>query len=170
MTAPTLRLISIAEAFPLRQKRLNPALTLEEAEQQGRNRPGSFQCGAFCHGTLVSVVTFHPEAVPVHADGTTPPPFATPWRLRAMATAEGYEGLGYGRQVVLFGLSFLTDPDRKGTLPTPDAVWLYGRNSAAGFYAALGFTACGIHYETPQTGPHDLFWSRLPSRRQDGAQ
>lgn len=153
MEAVSVRFITRAETVPLRRARLNPDLTPEEAERKAQGHPNAFQCGTFVGNTLLSVVTFHPEAVPHHPEGLLPPPFVTPWRLRALATAPGQEGKGLARQAIAFGLDHLY----RTATPGETGVWLYGRETAYGFYDRLGFSRAGICFTT-DTGPHDLFW------------
>ena len=153
MEAVSVRFISRAETVPLRRARLNPDLTPEEAERNAQGHTDAFQCGTFIGGTLLSVVTFHPEAVPSHPGGLSPPPFSHPWRLRALATAAWQEGKGLARLAIGFGLRhlFSTAP------PGSTGVWLYGRAAAYGFYDRLGFSRAGLTFTT-DTRPHDLFW------------
>jgi ribosomal protein S18 acetylase RimI-like enzyme len=42
-------------------------------------------------------------------------------------------------------------------------VWCSGRTGAQRFYERHGFQPIGELYETPGTGPHYVFWRRVPA-------
>lgn len=76
---------------------------------------------------------------------------ANAWRLRAMATADGFRGQGLGR-LVLDAIVDHVDAVGGGLL------WCGARLRAVPFYERAGFTMLGDFYEEPDIGTHVLMW------------
>jgi GNAT superfamily N-acetyltransferase len=76
---------------------------------------------------------------------------ADAWRLRAMATADGFRDRGLGRRV----LDAIVDhvADAGGGL-----LWCGARIRAVPFYERAGFSTLGDVYEEPDVGAHVLMW------------
>ena len=83
------------------------------------------------------------------------------WRLRGMATDEGYQSLGLGTAV----LAYLTDlvlSDR-GT-PGGRVVrlfWCNARTPAANFYLRQGWQIVSDEFDIPTAGPHYVMVRRV---------
>jgi len=76
---------------------------------------------------------------------------ANAWRLRAMATEDGFRGQGLGRRV----LDTIVDhvASTGGGL-----LWCGARIRAVSFYGRAGFSTLGDVYEEPVIGTHVLMW------------
>lgn len=73
------------------------------------------------------------------------------WRLRAMATADGFRGSGLGR-LVLDAVVQHVAAIGGGLL------WCGARIRAVPFYERAGFSTLGDVYEEPDVGSHVLMW------------
>jgi GNAT superfamily N-acetyltransferase len=73
------------------------------------------------------------------------------WRLRAMATADGFRGRGLGRRVLDAVIDHVSAAG--GGL-----LWCGARIRAVPFYERAGFSALGDAYEEPDIGTHVLMW------------
>ena len=73
------------------------------------------------------------------------------WRLRAMATADGFRGLGLGRLV----LDAIVD---HVAAVGGGLLWCGARIRAVPFYERAGFSILGDVYEEPHVGAHVLMW------------
>jgi len=73
------------------------------------------------------------------------------WRLRAMATADGFRGRGVGRLVLDAIVRHVADVG--GGL-----LWCGARIRAVPFYERAGFSTLGDLYEEPDIGTHVLMW------------
>jgi len=69
------------------------------------------------------------------------------WRLRGMATAPEWRGMGVGRAMV--GAVFDHVAAGGGAL-----LWCNARLAAVGFYERAGMTTTGDVWEEPVIGPH----------------
>lgn len=78
-------------------------------------------------------------------------------RLRQMAVAEGFQRRGIGRRLVTYAESFLR---RQGYRE----IVLHARQTAAGFYEALGYAEEGERF-TEVGIPHFRMRKELPGRR-----
>jgi len=81
------------------------------------------------------------------------------WRLRGMATAEGWRGRGVGRGVLAAVVEHICGAG--GGL-----LWCHARLSAAQFYERAGLVKAGEPWEEPVIGPHVVMWRLVvPSAR-----
>jgi predicted GNAT family N-acyltransferase len=127
-----IRQVSAAETRPLRKEVLRPHQRLDEVGFAGDEVPGAAHFGAFVQMHMVATATVHPE------DG---------WRLRGMATKEGFRGRGLGGALVEACLKHVA---REGGT----SVWCNARLKATDFYRRHGFEARGEVFELPEIGPH----------------
>src|SRR5260221_14584947 len=83
-----IRRVAAAETRPLRQEVLRPHQRLDEVGFTGDDVPGAAHFGAFVSGggQMVATATVHPD------EGG--------WRLRGMATRDGFRGRGLGGALV----------------------------------------------------------------------
>ncbi|HEX6425289.1 MAG TPA: GNAT family N-acetyltransferase [Acidimicrobiales bacterium] len=73
------------------------------------------------------------------------------WRLRGMATAEGWRSAGVGARVLAAVVDHVRS--RGGAL-----VWCNARTPARRFYARAGFAVHGDEWDDPEIGPHVAMW------------
>ncbi len=92
-------------------------------------------------GEPVVTVTVMPEPCPWRAGA------AAPWRLRGMATAEGWRGRGIGRLALDAAVDHVT---RAGA----DLLWCNARLAAVPFYERAGFVVEGPEFDVVGIGPH----------------
>ena len=103
---------------------------------------GAIHVGAFEQGKLVSIASLFPMV-----NDTLN--YRRQYRLRAMASDPDFQGLGAGREVVLFAIKLLRDQGE-------DILWCDARKIALGFYEKLGFSILSDWYDVPEIGPHKL--------------
>lgn len=89
----------------------------------------------------VSTATVFPEQCPWRPDATSP------WRLRGMATAEGWRDRGAGRVALDAAIA-------RVTLAGADLLWCNARSRAVPFYERAGFEAHAEEFDVDGIGPH----------------
>lgn len=140
------RLISATETFPLRHQ-MRPLRSVDNQGNSEDSEPGTFHVGAFLGEKLVGIASFNQES---HKDF----PSTKPYRLRGMASDEGHQGLGIGRQTLLFGIAELR---KRGG----DLLWCNAREIAFPFYEKMGLTLHGPMFDIPTIGPHKVMYKHL---------
>ncbi len=128
-----IRRVSAADTRSLRREVLRPHQRLAEVGFAGDGVPSAAHFGAFVGEEMVATATVHPE------EGT--------WRLRGMATREGFRGKGLGGAL----LEACVEHARAGGAT---AIWCNARLKAVEFYRRHGFEARGPDFELPGIGPH----------------
>jgi ribosomal protein S18 acetylase RimI-like enzyme len=128
-----IRAVSAAETRTLRQEVLRPHQRLDEVGFAGDGLPGAAHFGAFVGGEMVATATVHPD------EGT--------WRLRGMATRDGFRGRGLGGALVQACVEHARASGGK-------EMWCNARLKAADFYRRHGFEVRGEVFELPEIGPH----------------
>lgn len=106
-----------------------------------------FHVGAYRRRSLVSVGSFILEDMDEEEESLFP---GLGWRIRGMATASDFRGLGYASAVLDHGLRELR---RRGGL----LVWCNGRSTARAFYLHHGFEQLGEERHLPGLQPHYRF-------------
>ena len=102
-------------------------------------RPGAFHLAVRNAGAgVLAVASFSAEATP-HRPGRTAV------HLRGMAVDEPYQRHGLGRFLVAAAVERLRS---EGV----EVLWCNARDSAAGFYARLGFEVVGEGFVVPESG------------------
>jgi GNAT superfamily N-acetyltransferase len=101
-------------------------------------RPGAFHLAVRHDDTVLAVASFSAEATP-HRPGRTAV------RLRGMAVDWPFQHHGVGRLLV----TSVIDRLRADSV---DVLWCNARDSAAGFYARLGFEVVGDGFVLPESG------------------
>jgi predicted GNAT family N-acyltransferase len=145
--------ISSAETLTLRQAVLRPTQPLSESRFSGDELPLAGHFGAFVErdgevGELIAVGTVYPEACrDPNADRAMTSNGA--WRLRGMATAAEFRGMGAGGLVLQ---ACLEHAKKSGAR----VVWCNARTGAVPFYLRHGFQKMSGEYELPGIGPHFL--------------
>ena len=165
--------VSAPETFELRWRVLRLHQRLEEVTLQGDKDPETafYVARDATSGNVIATGSVQREAPPwePHArqgcdhagpDGHLDVPLearltagnkASAWRLRAMATEDGFRGLGLGRQV----LDAIVD---HVAAAGGGLLWCGARIRATAFYERAGFSTVGDVYEEPYVGAHVLMW------------
>jgi ribosomal protein S18 acetylase RimI-like enzyme len=101
-------------------------------------------------GTVIGTVAVLREPHPTLAFD-----HATTWRIRGMATAEGYRNLGIGAALMTAALAHAADHGGR-------TVWCNARVPALSFYRRAGFATVGDAWDEPDIGPHVVMWRSIP--------
>jgi GNAT superfamily N-acetyltransferase len=157
-----IRPVTAAETRPLRKEVLRPHQRLDEVGFAGDGVEGAAHFGAFVNGEMVATATVHPDEGPRHGLGTSSgrvrfaplSALGRGWRLRGMATRDGFRGRGLGGALVEACVAHAQASG--GTM-----MWCNARLKAADFYRRYGFEARGEVFELPQIGPHLYMWRAL---------
>ncbi|HVL92691.1 MAG TPA: GNAT family N-acetyltransferase [Acidimicrobiales bacterium] len=137
--------------FPLRQRVLRPHQRVEDMALPGDDDPHSGHFAAIDgDGRVVGTATVRRERPPWE-DGTV-----DAWRLRGMATEEGWRGRGVGGAALAAVLTHVAA--HGGGL-----LWCNARLPAVPFYERAGFSVQGAPFDEPGIGPHVVM-----ARRVDG--
>jgi len=140
MRKPEIRLIDAASTRPIRGDVLRPGQPSHRLMYPGDDAETSLHLGCVAEGGhVVAVVSLYDECLP---DGDEPA-----WRIRGMATHEGFRSLGYGRLLLRACLEHVMDT-------RPGVVWCNARTTAAGFYRSNEFEQRGPVFEIEDIGPH----------------
>lgn len=154
-----IQFLTTAQTLKLRRSVLKPHLSEPECVLPGDYKASTSHLGLVSKSDeylkdpleIFCVVTFihqsHPELSAQHS-----------YRLRGMATDPQYQGRGFGRDLVNYGLEYLR------TQESCDLVWCDARENAFAFYEKLGFNFHGPMFEVPHTGPHKVMYKRLIPR------
>jgi len=89
----------------------------------------------------IATVTVMPRACPWRPDATAP------WRLRGMATDDGWRGRGVGRCALDTAVDHVSD---RGA----SVLWCNARIAASSFYERAGFVVEGEEFDVGVIGPH----------------
>ena len=150
MTSETLFAVSqvpVEETYPLRAKVLRNGGPPEAARLAGDDLPGVATYAARdSDGNLIGCVGLFPEPCP-----DLPEHPGKGWRIRGMATADGWRGKGVGAEVLKAALEHVAE--HGGGL-----VWCNARTPAQRFYARAGFVEIGEPWDDPEIGPHVRMW------------
>jgi GNAT superfamily N-acetyltransferase len=171
--------VQAAETLELRWRVLRPHQKLHEMKLQGDESPDTafYIARHRASGEVVATASVQREAPPWeprarlgrdHAgpDGHLEAPLearlaagkegANSWRLRAMATADGFRGRGLGRRVLDAVIEHVS-------LAGGGLLWCGARIRAVPFYERAGFSTLGNLYEEPVVGTHVLMWRIVPA-------
>jgi GNAT superfamily N-acetyltransferase len=136
------RRVAVEDTLPLRQRVLRPHETLEQLRLAGDDAPETGHFAAVDGGGEVrGTASVRREAPPWAPDQVGA------WRLRGMATAEGYRGRGLGGEVLAAVIEHVAG--HGGGL-----LWCNARLPAVEFYRRAGFETRGDAWEEPMIGPH----------------
>lgn len=143
------QLISPQDAVDLRRQVLRPESASDDGVVYAEDKAvTSATYGCFVGVVLVSVGTImeadHPDS-PAPGD----------WRIRGMATNDGYRSRGYGQSI----LDELLDHARRAGARR---VWCNARSDAVPFYERAGFIRRGDVFMTAGDRPHYLMDLHLP--------
>ena len=141
----SIRSAKAEELVDLRHRVLRVGLPREEAIFPGDDLPGSRHFGAFDEESAVCCATFHRSEY----EGELA------WRLRGMATDEGFRSQGVGREVLKYAEEALLadDPIR--------LLWCNARIAAVRFYQSQGWGIVSELFDIPTAGLHHRMVKRL---------
>ena len=139
-----IRPIPTEETYPLRLKILRPGRPLAAAQFAEDERATHF--GYFVDDNLIGIATIFSQPL----QGETQSAF----QLRGMAVEEGYQGRGYGEQLVRACCDFAHSQGAQ-------IIWCNARVEASRFYLKQGFVLRGEPFIIPDVGPHYVMWRRL---------
>jgi GNAT superfamily N-acetyltransferase len=164
------RAVSVEVVRPLRARILRPGLPLEESVYPGDDHPEAAHVAVvvsaasgsdaeegnrFDDDVVVAVGSVFEEDPPPVLAGSAEVVAAAHggrfWRVRGMATAEGWRGRGLGGAV----LHALLERAAAGG---PGVVWCNARVPAIAFYRRAEFREVGDVFEAPGIGPHVVMW------------
>jgi predicted GNAT family N-acyltransferase len=128
-----IRRVSAAETRPLRQEVLRPHQRLDEVGFAGDEVAGAAHFGAFFKTEMVATATVHPDQ--------------GGWRLRGMATRQGFRNQGLVGALVEACLAHVRQNGGS-------TLWCNAREKAVEFYRRCGFETRGEKFELPGIGPH----------------
>ena len=136
-----IRRVSADATAALRQQVLRPHQTIEDLVRRSEGDTDARYFAAVDHGEMIGTASLRPEAPPWAPDQQPA------WRLRGMATAEGWRGYGVGTAV----LGAVVDHVRSegGGL-----LWCNARIPAVPFYERAGLETRGDVWQEPLIGPH----------------
>lgn len=136
------RRVDVETTLPLRRQVLRPHQTLDELRLAGDDDPDTGHFAAVDgEGVVRGTASVRREAPP------WAPEQRDAWRLRGMATAEGYRSRGVGAAVLDAVIDHVAG--RGGGL-----LWCSARLPAVEFYRRAGFETTGEEWEEPIIGPH----------------
>lgn len=135
------REVPIEVTDDLRWQILRPNLEPGSFEWPDFGGPGAATYAVFAGEEAISTVTIFPEACAWW------PEAAAAWRLRGMATADGWQGRGVGRLALD---ATVTHTARAGG----DLLWCNARIRAVPFYVRAGFEVHGDEFDIDPIGPH----------------
>ncbi len=144
-----IRFIQPGETHALRQAVLRPGRPASDLDWPKDRAEGTFHVGFALEDAPapVSVATFVREHQP-HLPGQYQ------YRLRGMATTPHQQGLGFGAQLLRFGIGHSRELGA-------DLIWCHARERAVPFYAREGFRVQGPRFDIPGIGPHHLMYLPL---------
>lgn len=136
----------VGDTLALRQRVLRPHETLAQLRVAGDDGPRSLHVVArTADGTVVGTASVWPEAAPWDTGG------AAAWRLRGMATAEGWRGAGVGGRLLDAVIDHVAAHGG-------GVFWCNARIPAQRFYERAGLVTRGEPWDDPDIGPHVRMW------------
>lgn len=139
--------VPVADTYLLRALVLRNGGPPESARVPGDDHPEVATYAArSATGEVVGCVALFPEPSPEFPDDPR-----RGWRIRGMATAEGWRGRGVGSAVLAAALDHVR---RSGG----GLAWCNARTPARTLYERAGFQAIGEEWEDPEIGPHVRMW------------
>lgn len=133
------RLAQLDEILPLRQAVIIAGTGRDSPYFPGDDADTTRHAGVFDAGRCIGCATFiraeHPNGGPA-------------WQLRGMATATDRRGEGWGKALLAFALTALTDESGLGVF------WCNARAAAAGFYKNQGWRTLSGPFVVEGVGPH----------------
>jgi predicted GNAT family N-acyltransferase len=123
----------------LRSKILRNGLPLEECVFPTDQVEGAFHLATYVDGEIASIASFFPKNYKDNKE--------MGYQLRGMATDTGFEGKGYGKQLIDFAVIYIKNTNAQ-------YIWCNARAAAVPFYQKLGFKVISEEFEVAGIGPH----------------
>lgn len=143
-----IQLITAADCIDLRSRILRPGQPVERCIYPEDHFESSFHLGILINNKIVSNGTFIKNNCEHFSE------IKNQYRLRGMATATEFQGLGYGRLI-------LQEAEKKLLAKNCELLWFNARESAFKFYEKCGYQPCGEIFEIPFVGPHKVMYKKL---------
>jgi len=121
-------------------------LSLEACVFPTDNLPGAFHLGYYVESKLACIASFHPQTFGEFTGAG--------FQLRGMATIPGYQGKGFGNQLLNFAIVYLRGQKA-------NYIWCNARKSARQFYLNMGFEVISPEFEVPDIGPHYVMYVKI---------
>lgn len=138
-----IRDISAKQTWPLRRAVLRKGFANTDVDYPQDLHPAAFHLGVEQDGLIVGVASFAPNATPSR-------PGVAAIQLRGMAIADDEQGRGHGARLIGEAVARCRAADVA-------VLWCNARDTAADFYARLGFVTEGEGFKTADTGlPHHV--------------
>lgn len=138
-TEITLRRATVSEVKSLRHRVLRPGKPESSPKFEGDDLPTTLHFGAFADDEVACCLTL------LLSEWNGRPA----WQLRGMATDERFRGGGIGQTLVDYAMR-----EARVCRPEIHTFWCNARQSAAGFYKRLGWTAASDLFDVPDIGMH----------------
>lgn len=143
----TVARVPVEETYPLRALVLRNGAPPEAAKVPGDDHPEVATYAAQdAAGAVIGCIGLFPEPCPDLPDHP-----GRAWRIRGMATADGWRGQGVGARVLGAALDHVATAG--GGL-----VWCNARTPASRFYERAGFQQIGDPWVDAEIGPHVRMW------------
>jgi predicted GNAT family N-acyltransferase len=137
--------IKAEETYPIRKSVLREGMTLSH-EMNADHDADTLHLGLFDKDQLVCIGSFM-KASNANFKGLQ-------YQLRGMGSAIGFQGKGYGKELLAEAEKILKD---RGA----DLLWCNARVVALEFYRKLGYKSIGDVFEVDQVGPHFVMFKNL---------
>lgn len=133
------KFVPVELTLGLRSKILREDKPLEECRFPTDEVSGAFHLACYKGGEIASVTSFFPQDLTERTGAG--------YQLRGMATDTEFRGMGCGKAIIEFAVSYI-----KNTHVA--YLWCNARAGAVKFYQNLGFEIISDQFEIPQIGPH----------------
>jgi GNAT superfamily N-acetyltransferase len=143
----TIREITAAETFAVRQPVLRPGKPIESCIFEGDDLPTTIHLGIYDKGSLAGILSIFEAANAAFLE-------MNQFQLRGMAVLPGHQKKGLGEQLVQVAEKMVLD--RQGEL-----IWFNAREAAVGFYSRMGYEISGEMFSIPDVGPHYVMFKKL---------
>ena len=123
----------------LRSKILRNGLPFEDCVFPTDQLEGAFHLAVYVDDEIATIGSFFPNNHRDHKE--------LGYQLRGMATDTGFEGRGYGRDLIGFAVDYIKNTNAQ-------YIWCNARSAAVKFYQKQGFTIVSDEFEVAGIGPH----------------
>jgi len=141
----SIRNIRAEDTYEIRKQELRKNVSLSH-KMKGDHDPDTLHLGMFLNEDLIGIASFMRASLSDFK--------GSQYQLRGMATAEAYQGRGYGRELLKAAEALL---QKRGI----EVLWCNARVVALDFYRKLGYTSLGNAFEVPEIGMHYRMFKKL---------
>lgn len=143
----TIREITAAETFAVRQPVLRPGKPMESCIFEGDDLATTIHLGIYDKGSIAGILSIFEAVNPTFSQ-------MKQFQLRGMAVLPEHQKKGLGEQLVQVAEKMILD--KEGEL-----IWFNAREAAAGFYSRMGYEISGEMFSIPDVGPHYVMFKKL---------